>query len=179
MEDKIYKIFAAMYEDLDKGHIWIPKGTLEPKNQRPIRPRRPIAKITNGNESIHCEVLEFDENFLKRYSKPGSGRIEITSTEENIVVINDWYREKLGIGETNKYSKEEVKLQITTDTSYFRGVWACFDHPQVIVRIATYLAIIGLILGFLGMVLGAIGACPTIRDIIKPANGNRVAVMGE
>lgn len=156
MRTKEDKVFAAMYEELDSGHIWIPIGTID--NYGSLSRR--IAKVSFGEKSIHCEVLELDPGYCKKYSEPGSGRLLIADETENIVVINDWYRRKLGIDQTYKDSMVEVALDIRLSAACFSGLLACFDHPQVIVRIATWL-------GLLGATLGLIGIIPTICSVIR------------
>lgn len=156
METKECKIFAAMYEGLDSGHIWVPVGTIDNNGSLSRR----IAKVCFGEKSIHFDVLEFDSGYRKRYCESGSGRLLISIETENIVVINDWYRRKLGIGKNYKDSKIEVALDIRPNAAYFSGILACFDHPRVIAWIATWI-------GLLGATLGLIGAISTICSPIR------------
>jgi len=154
MKGKGFKIYAALLEEIEFGHVWIQEGSLVSANFRSARPRRPILKIVNGRKRIYCEGLEFDENFMRRYNS--ETRLEIPSKCARIVVMNEWYRVKLGIPATYKVSNREIDLVILATNSHFARLRSCLDHPQLIVRVSTWLGIVGAFSGITGLFLAFI-----------------------
>ena len=93
--------------------------------------------------------------FRKNYNKEGEGRVFLPLEEPSnslILVINQWYRYKLGKIDT----KEVYKLNISIENNWLGKILACLDHPQVIVRIATILGIISVIETCLFGIIGII-----------------------
>lgn len=140
------KLFAALREDTQQGWVWMRNANL---------PSRSIVRITNpaNGRAIYCEALQIDSNFLMTYNQPP--RIHI-SNPENVLVINGWYRAALG----GLSSQSEIPLDIKPYNSWWGKFQACTDHPQVIVRVASWLGAIGLFLGIVGLVLGMVSLCP-------------------
>ena len=56
-------------------------------------------------------------------------------------------------------TKSKHELQITEVDNWHGKINACLQHPQVIVRIATWLGIISVVEGLIGFVLGIISLC--------------------
>lgn len=135
----MYKVLASKYEDMNQGWVWIKGGKFPPRS---------IIKVTNNknNKSIFCEYLEIDTNFINKYNQPG--RLSIDSNE-NTIVLNAWYRNKLGAIET----KINHDLQIKESNNWNGKFHASIQHPQVIVRLATHLASISIMLGLLSIFL--------------------------
>lgn len=67
--------------------------------------------------------------------------------------MNGWYRAQLGELET----QHEYALDITPVDDCWGKLRACMDHPQIIVRVAAWLGVIGVALGVIGVILGIIG----------------------
>lgn len=134
------KIFAAREEDAHQGWIWL---------KNPDFSALCVVKIKNStNEKcVYCEALQIEENFLMKYNKPP--RYNITDPESSLV-IGAWFRAGLGGIKT----QSEVPLTVTPCSSWWGQFRACIDHPQVVVRLATWLGAIGLVLGVLGLALG-------------------------
>jgi hypothetical protein len=139
------RIFAARTEDVNEGFVWA---------RLPELPVRDVIKIINSEsgESVHCEVLQIDPNFLRIYNQ--HPRIQISDPECSIVMA-EWYRVRLGGLETQK----EYKLKIVNASSFCGKVRACLDHPQTVVRVATWLGIWSFFLGLVGISLGALSIC--------------------
>ena len=72
------------------------------------------------------------------------------------ITINDWYRKRLG-GVKTKTTQE---LEIKAANCWWGKLRANLQHPQVIVRMATWLAIISVGLGTIGLVLGVVSVWP-------------------
>jgi hypothetical protein len=140
----MYKVFAALKEDSNEGWIWL---------RQPSVPQRSVVKITNcGNgKSIYCEALQFDKNFLRYYNQSGGSRIPITDPDHSIV-INKWYRSRLGDFAT----QSEQNLHIVAQDHWWGRCWACLHHPQVGLRLATWLGVLGFVLGVVGVILGVL-----------------------
>lgn len=135
------KIYAAREEDAHQGWVWL---------QLPELARRGVICVVNpGNKAkIYCEALQIERNFLTSYNKAPRFRI---SDQASALVIGEWFRAKLGIT-----TQEEVQLQIRPCRTWWGQFRACTDHPQVVVRVAAWLGLIGLVLGVIGLVLGII-----------------------
>lgn len=95
---------------------------------------------------LYCEALKIDENFVKEYNQ--SPRMNINS-DDGTVVINGWYRNRLG----GIHTKQDHDLEISEVNGFFGKFRASVGHPQIVVRLATWLGVISVALGFLGVCL--------------------------
>lgn len=140
------KLFAAREDDSHQGWVWLQRSTL---------PARSIVKIKNSNngKQVFCEALQIDDNFLRSYNQ--SPRLTIDQPSE-VLVIGAWYRSGLGA----IHSQEELPLEIEECNSLIGRFKACTGHPQVVVRLATWLGGIGLVLGVIGLALGILSIWP-------------------
>lgn len=137
------KIFASLREDSQQGWVWFKNDT------KSFRSVIKIKNLENG-KSIYCEALQIESNFLHIYNQPP--RITI-SDPKNSIVMNGWYRDKLGLK-----TQVDIPLNIKDMDNPWGKFKACTDHPQIVVRLATWLGVLGLILGILGLL-------PTICDL--------------
>lgn len=139
-----YSLFAALHEDVNSGWIWINKCDFK---------QRAVIRIVNTTtkKSVYCEVLQIDDNFLNYYNARGKGR-KLISEEASALVINQWYRKLLG--DLSTQSRHE--LEITEVANLYGRIRSCLQHPQVIVRIATWLGIVSVAEGLLGILFGII-----------------------
>lgn len=138
-EGEMYMVLAALRSELNEGWVWLTDAGFE---------QRSVVKITNrkNGKSIYCENLRIDRNFLFEYNK--RPRISIKKNEKT-VVMNEWYRKRLGEIETQK----KHDLQIVSANVLWGKFRACIGHPQVVVRLATWLALISVALGGFGVIL--------------------------
>ncbi|MCG7990594.1 MAG: hypothetical protein JAY98_03545 [Candidatus Thiodiazotropha lotti] len=122
---------------MNEGWVWIYPANFEPRS---------IVKVTNkiNQKVVYCEVLAIDRNFRQEYNYPPRENI---SQNERTIVINGWYRKRLGNIET----KLMYDLEILQDNSWWGKLRANTGHPQVVVRLATWLGIISVTLGILGV----------------------------
>lgn len=137
-----YKVLAANVESIDSGIVWIQ----DEKN----RPQRSICEITNtrNNKKTYCEVLKIDKNFTNnRNNRCGASKVP---DSQPAIVISQWYRVKLGIEGAGTIEHLEIKEK----NSYCGKIRSCLHHPQVVIRLATKLAGLSVILGFIGIILG-------------------------
>jgi len=133
-----YKVQAALREDLNEGWVWGPDLKFE---------QRPIVKITNlvNKKTVYCEYLKIEDNYIENYNSHKS-TVKIKKGTK-VITMNEWYRSKLGIPKT----QERYDLEIQTENDWYRTIRASLQHPQVIVSIAMWLAIISVIWGFIGL----------------------------
>jgi len=137
-----YKVLAALRGELNQGWVWATNSGLEPRS---------IVKITNlkNNKSIYCECLEIEKNYRFTYNNPPREKIK---ENEATITISAWYRKKLGGIKT----KNIHELEIRAENGMCGKLQANLQHPQVIVRMATKLAI-------LSVGLGAISICLSLK----------------
>lgn len=138
-----FKIYASMYSDIGEGSVWVSGLQFE---------QREIVKIRNpsNGKRCYCEFLRIEENFKDLYNKTGSRRKTIGN--ENSIVMNEWYRTKLGVKKTQATITLKLKSPHKWNGWYYK-LKACSDHPQIVVRVATNLGIISSVLGIIGVVI--------------------------
>ena len=146
-----YRIFAALHSELNSGWIWL--GS-------PALPSRCVVKITNPNNgrSVYCEALQIDNNFLGVYNRDDRCRI---TDKESALVINAWYRKRLGDFPT----QSDQDLQIKPAKNLCGRIQVGRQHPQVVVRLANFLAMVSVTLAIISVGLGIWGL---MRDCTKP-----------
>ncbi|HEY1205180.1 MAG: hypothetical protein ABSH46_18680 [Bryobacteraceae bacterium] len=168
---KQYKLYAALHEDIAQGFVWL---------KYPDLPARCIVKLTynsNGHRrAVFCEALQFDKNFLRRYNE--QLRCTIKDDESSLassMVINHWYRARLGRPGAPLETKREYPLEVKAYDRWY-NTWygklrACMGHPQIVVRVAVCMALLSAALGslsFLGVtIFRSVAVSELIRDVIQ------------
>lgn len=144
-----YRVLASLRDELNQGWVWVTNCGLD---------SRSVVKITNkkSQKTIYCECLEIDDNYIFVYNNPPRENIDMNKTT---ITISAWYRKRLG-GINTKTNHE---LEITAANSLWGKLQANLQHPQVIVRMATWLALLSTGLGILGVGLGVLGAYLSLR----------------
>lgn len=132
-----YKVFAAPLELTNTSEVGLRLNQIQ---------GRTIVKITNSSTGLktYCEALQIDANFRNKYNQPGRYPIE---ERTNAIVISKWYRDKLGI----KNTQDSVDLIISSKNSFYWDFLLTINHPQVIVRQSAWLGLIGIVLGLVGL----------------------------
>jgi len=140
-------IYAALREDINSGWIWV---------NVPKFKQRSVVCLNNPNtrKKVYCEVLQIDDNFLKSYNTKDGGRLAIRGDSPTLI-LNEWYRKLLG----DLPTKSEYELQISEVDNWLGMIFACVQHPQIIVRVAFWLAAISVALGVVGFIFGIISLC--------------------
>jgi hypothetical protein len=152
-----YRLYAALHEDIAEGFVWLKQADL---------PARSVVKIARSGSgrtpSVFCEALQFEKNFLTRYNNHTERICKINGEDEaSALVINHWYRTKLGKPGQPLETKNDYRLEITPANSLRGRLCACLQHPQVVVRVATLLGLIAFAMGLVGVVLGMVSICKT------------------
>ncbi len=140
------RIYACLTDDVSDGFVWL---------SNPGLPSRAVVKITNpeNGRSIHCETLQFDDNFVRVYNESPS-RINLDRRETSIV-MSGWYRALLG----NLETQTDYPLSVVVANGVAGKILACTCHPQVVIRVAVWLGIVSVALGVVSFVLGLISLC--------------------
>jgi hypothetical protein len=135
-----YRIFAAVASDVDAGWVWI---------SAPRLPSRCVVRIVNPSNKavVYCEALQIDENFLSAYNCDGRCTI---NRDQCALVINAWYRKRLGDIPT----QSDQDLNVVAADNPKGKLLSCLQHPQVVIRMGMWLAILSVLLGLLGVALG-------------------------
>jgi hypothetical protein len=155
-----YRIYAALHEDIAEGFVWLKDADLPAR-----RIVRIVRKGSGPRKSVFCEALQLEKNFLTRYNNEAERRCKIEGGDEpSALVINHWYRTKLGKPGLPLETKNDYQLEITSANSLRGRICACMQHPQVVVRVATWLGVIGVALGLLGLGFGAFGICAAVKQ---------------
>jgi hypothetical protein len=138
------RVFAALRDDISQGWVWLDRNDL---------PLRSIVRVNNqaNGKVVYCEALQIDKNFLRVYNQ--APRLSITDTK-NTLVVGAWYRLKLGVA-----TQVDYDFDVRPSQRWWGRFWACAHHPQIVVRIAIWLAAWSVVLGLLGAVLGVISIC--------------------
>lgn len=133
----MYKVLAATRADMNEGWVWLSNHKYDPRS---------IIQIRNelNKAVIYCEALEIDDNFIKEYNQ--IPRVPINGNE-NTIVMNGWYRNRLGGIE----KKQNHDLVVSEANGFWGKFRASTGHPQVVVRLATWLAVISVALGLVGI----------------------------
>lgn len=142
-----FRIFAMLREDVHQGVVWLRAAGA---------PARGIVKITNeaNGKSVHCEAMQIDDNFLDAYNQ--GRRFHIG--DDPSLVIGYWHREKLGSIAT----RSNASLTMRPANGLWGKLMACLDHPQTVVRVATWL-------GFLGLALGVVSLFISLAPLFWPS----------
>jgi hypothetical protein len=134
------RVFASLVEDLNQGWVWLPEKTVS---------ERAVVKIKNldSGKVIYCEALQLGENYLHRYNT--NDRTFKITDKNSTIVANEWYRRKLQI--ENTY--DSVEFDISKCENPYGHLRACLDNPQIVIRLATELGIISVILGLISLTI--------------------------
>jgi len=144
MTIKTYVTRVALAEDINNPFIWFSKLPCD---------SREIVKVTNKNlsKTIWCEVVKASDNFVVRYNQ--NKRTLNLEEDKSFIVANAWYRTKLGL---TKNESTIIEVSTSKLPLFFKQLLASYSHPDNNVRLAVDLALVSVLLGFIGLILGAI-----------------------
>ena len=148
-KDDLYDVQKSLDDEKNGGWVWFRDPML-----RSMEGKRLIVRITaKTGRSVFCEALFADSRYMKKWcSVRNLPDYPIAPTDMNLAFISQWYRSKLGIDPLPQQLQVEYPESLTPLAWQVR---ACLDHPQIIVRLAAALGLIGLAVG-VGLALGAI-----------------------
>ena len=136
-----YLILAALASEVKEGWVWLPLSASWSAD---------LVCITYHDRSVICERRVADANFRRFYEEETGAPLPTT---ENFVVMNAWYRQHLGINDT----QIRLSLEIREANSFWtRHVGVFWQHPQAAVRTNILVALVSVGLGILGLFLGLV-----------------------
>lgn len=137
-EVKSYKIYATLHSEVKKGTVWTYKEFDDIS----------LIKITNtdNKKSIIVAYRFIDNNFEKKYNESKSKEeYKINNTKQpQPIIIDDYYRKKLGDLTTQKY----YSFKIEPVKSYWYRLRYLREHSDEVVRITYWLAQLSIIISF-------------------------------
>lgn len=148
------RVYKALFEERNGGFVWLRSGQLN---------ARSVVRITNqcNGRSLYCDALIVDNNMISRYNTASGKRRKISSNEDDdVIVIGYWYRDKLGLDENAiRDLNFRACLRIERIDCWLYNICACLHHPDLNVRIATILGLVGVALGIMGVAIPIIPKC--------------------
>lgn len=132
------RVFASLADDINNGWVWLPESIVS---------KRIVVRVRNldNNKSVYCEALPIGKNFVTRYNR-ADNTVEITNPDL-CIVVNEWYREKLDIASTGTVHE----FKVTPADHPYGHFRASLAHPQIVVRLAMELSIVGFVLGVISL----------------------------
>jgi hypothetical protein len=145
-----YIVHTSLRDDMNEGWVWIRNLKSE------LNGKRCTVRITaKPGKSIFCEALYADEWYMKKWiERWNDTQKNVPPPDANLAFISAWYRGRLSIGEGPQNLTIDYK---DTPRPFWWQLYVCLEHPQVVVLLATLLAIIGLGLGILALGLAIFG----------------------
>ncbi len=165
-----YKIYPCLNSDIEQSNIWV-SGVMS---------SRALLLIQNpqNGKKIFCEGLNIDTDYIRRYDnrfanykdKPKKYH-EIVEPGNVVVTMSAWYRDILGIEKTKIGTEADVELKISlvSNLNFVNRLRVCFQHPQVAIRMATWIGIVSAVLGIVSVLCGIISfmsICPCAKLVI-------------
>ena len=135
------KVFTSMWEDSNEGWVWIP-----PEKAFNSRDYISLKELKNNKEVV-VTCRKIDTNFLSRYNHPRRKRIEDVNSA---IVINSWYRDKLGELQTGAEYEFEIKKIGKLNP---KKLMMLIQHPDNAIKLATWLAFLSILLGGVSVLL--------------------------
>lgn len=133
--DDHYLILAALDSETKEGWVWLPLSA---------KWNTSIVLIKFHDRSVICERRVADANFRRLYQRETG----VTLPAENFVVINAWYRQHLGINDT----QVTLPLEIEEEHGFWANHVSVFrQHPQALVRTNILIALASIGLGILSL----------------------------
>jgi hypothetical protein len=182
-----FELHYAISEDIANGWIWV--ETSEHDLASKLEAKRRVARVSHGAKAIFCEVIHVDDYDLERfnhfYEQHGVSQlhrgVDGKFQRAERVFINHWYRRKLGI---EVKAGESLLLNIAVKSNPHAQARACIQHhPQLVVRIATWLGVVALGLGLLGVGLAAFpladqGGVLACHEVLVQSVGGALCAFG-
>ena len=139
-----FLILAALASEVKEGWVWLPMSACWSTE---------VVRITYHDRSVICERRVVDANFRRLYE--GETGVPLPA-KDNLVIMNAWYRQRLGINDTQISLPLEIKEE---DGFWARHVSVFWEHPQAVVRTNILVAVVSISLGMLGLILGVVSLC--------------------
>jgi len=159
-----YKIYPSLHEESIEGWVRIPEDIDHIKTRDFIM----ISRV--GYPSIICQARTIDKlfinfynnrlessNFFQIYEQKKPLDHEDIKNKKSTIIMSYYFREKLGITDEDVKSDINIELSILKNNCRLQKIRAFLQHPNDVVKIATWLAllsiIISIVLGSLSIIL--------------------------
>lgn len=150
---KGFHICKARANETDEGWVWLTT----------ILPSRTVIRVerTGMRRHVYCQLRQLDKDYISDYERKISTMP--TGDWNNRIVMNQWYRDALVIGDMTSERREALTmLTICPDLTQTLPGWyplvgwwcsirATCQHPNIVVRVGTRLGILGAWLGFISL----------------------------
>ncbi len=97
-----------------------------------------------SGKKIICYLRVVDWNYINQYN---SGKTVNIKETDHVLIINEYYRKRLGLCETNV----DVKMKVTKCNWFRKFVNLDFGHPNPYVRSNNKMTIISILLGLISI----------------------------
>jgi hypothetical protein len=139
-----FKIYASL--NLESIEPWIWTNYENPDYKGFIVIINPL-----NSKKIKCFKRKIDDNFLSNYNK--SDRCTIKPENDYVLVINEYYRNKLEIETKHDYDL------IVKNVSFLNPLFLNWDHPNPQVQYSNRMTVTSIMFGFLSLILAVIALC--------------------
>jgi hypothetical protein len=139
-----FLILAALDSETKEGWVWLPLSSKWTTD---------AVSIKHHDHSVICERRVVDKNFRRLYETETGATLP---TDDNFIVINAWYRQRLGINDTKVKLPLEIREEPGLCAKHISVFW---QHPNALVRTNILIALVSIGLGILGVVLGIVSFC--------------------
>lgn len=139
-----FAIRPTLAVDTNEGCVWV--SHYGGKSRQAVR----LTALETGDVT-YAELRLIDKNFVDYYNDEAYSQIDLATPT---MVVGQWYRNKLGFLKIGSTAEIEIAEMWEPLAAYM----ACKHHPQTVVRVSTWL-------GVIGVALGVIALIPLVRDI--------------
>ena len=142
--NKKIRILAALKSDTMEGWGWISKNLIT---------KNGFYKISHSKgKNVLCYLRIIDNNFIDEYNSARTHKIE---QENDSLIINEYYRTRLKISETNK----SYHINISKCNFLCRVFKFEFTHPNPYVRQSSKMTVLSLVFGIISLGLTIFTIC--------------------
>lgn len=135
-----YEVYPALHDESNAGWIWM--------SQEEDFASRDYISVVNmsTDKKVLCICRIIDANFKRVYKERTGKAIQ---EKKNALVVSDYYRKKLGLDEGKGQEISEFEIgRVVDPVSKIRTL---LQHPDNIVKIVTWLAIISVAVGLVSI----------------------------
>lgn len=133
-------VLKARRQDMDRLCVWIKSDKIGWKTD--------IVRIaTAGGKTVYAQCRKVDHNYAEEFRKH-EAQYAIIKGKADVVVMSQYYREKLGIEDS---TQKTTPLRITQANVIEDLWWAACCHPERFAHISFRLAIVGVLIGLVSL----------------------------
>jgi hypothetical protein len=123
-----YEIHTAPEGYLNEGSVWV----VDTEHKHKLLGLRRIVRITHptpaGNKTVYCPALYAEPSEVATF--PGfEGNQD--NQRDHVIWVSAWYRQLLGL--TPHDLRKKIDLNMSLDTRFLWLLYACVQHPQIVI----------------------------------------------